>query len=99
MTTKAKANRQRSLERSGSLERSSSVERGTLSRQGSTEKPSAKEPDEGITEDLDPTELKVGLLGLLRCWFSFVHFNDFGLGVIYFVLWFLKGFVFSLVMM
>ncbi|ROT78043.1 hypothetical protein C7M84_003266 [Penaeus vannamei] len=61
MTTKAKANRQRSLERSGSLERSSSVERGTLSRQGSTEKPSAKEPDEGITEDLDPTELKIQL--------------------------------------
>lgn len=46
------------MERSGSLERSNSVERGSLSRQGSTEKP-PKEPDEGITEDLDPTELKV----------------------------------------
>ena len=36
------------------------MERGTLSRQGSLEKPNVKEPDEGITEDLDPTELKVG---------------------------------------
>ncbi|KAG7162848.1 SOGA3-like [Homarus americanus] len=61
MSNKAKANRQRSIERSGSLERSSSVERGSLSRQGSTEKPPAKEPDEGITEDLDPTELKLQL--------------------------------------
>lgn len=59
MSNKAKANRQRSMERSGSTERSSSVEKGSLSRQGSTEKPPAKEPDEGITEDLDPTELKV----------------------------------------
>ena len=58
MSNKAKANRQRSMERSGSTERSSSVEKGSLSRQGSTEKP-PKEPDEGITEDLDPTELKV----------------------------------------
>lgn len=47
------------MERSSSTERASSVERGSLSRQGSTEKPPAKEPDEGITEDLDPTELKV----------------------------------------
>lgn len=58
MSNKAKASRQRSFERSGSQERSNSVERGSLSRQGSTEKP-PKEPDEGITEDLDPTELKV----------------------------------------
>ncbi|XP_066971727.1 early endosome antigen 1 isoform X15 [Macrobrachium rosenbergii] len=61
MSNKAKADRQRSLERSGSLERASSVERGQLSRQGSTEKPPVKEPDEGITEDLDPTELKIQL--------------------------------------
>nr|XP_045620554.1 trichohyalin-like isoform X5 [Procambarus clarkii] len=61
MSNKAKANRQRSIERTGSLERSSSIERGTLSRQGSAEKPPAKEPDEGITEDLDPTELKLQL--------------------------------------
>ncbi|CAL4063312.1 unnamed protein product [Meganyctiphanes norvegica] len=54
-----KAKRQRSLERTGSLERTSSVERGQLSRQGSTEK--NKEPDEGISEDLDPTELKLQL--------------------------------------
>merc|ERR1711874_144120 len=46
-------------ERTGSLERTSSVERGQLSRQGSTEK--NKEPDEGISEDLDPTELKLQL--------------------------------------
>merc|ERR1712179_318280 len=57
MSTKAK--RQRSLERTGSLERTSSVERGQLSRQGSIEK--NKEPDEGISEDLDPTELKLQL--------------------------------------
>merc|ERR1711874_683098 len=57
MSTKAK--RRRSLERTGSLERTSSVERGQLSRQGSTEK--NKEPDEGISEDLDPTELKLQL--------------------------------------
>merc|ERR1711915_766579 len=57
MSTKAK--RQRSLERTGSLERTSSVERGQLSRQGSTEK--NKEPDEGISEDLDPSELKIQL--------------------------------------
>ncbi|XP_071538881.1 uncharacterized protein [Panulirus ornatus] len=61
MSNKAKANRQRSFERSGSQERSNSVERGSLSRQGSTEKPPTKEPDEGITEDLDPTELKIQL--------------------------------------
>lgn len=61
MSNKAKANRQRSMERSGSTERANSVERGSLSRQGSTEKPPAKEPDEGITEDLDPTELKIQL--------------------------------------
>ncbi|XP_063870334.1 trichohyalin-like isoform X4 [Scylla paramamosain] len=60
MSTKAKQNRQRSMERSGSIERAGSVERGSLSRQGSTEKP-PKEPDEGITEDLDPTELKIQL--------------------------------------
>merc|ERR1711962_304851 len=39
--------------------RQRSVERGQLSRQGSTEK--NKEPDEGISEDLDPTELKIQL--------------------------------------
>ncbi|KAK8745425.1 hypothetical protein OTU49_000183 [Cherax quadricarinatus] len=61
MSNKAKAIRQKSLERTGSLERSSSLERGSLSRQGSTEKPPVKEPDEGITEDLDPTELKLQL--------------------------------------
>ncbi|XP_076031421.1 uncharacterized protein LOC143019563 isoform X3 [Oratosquilla oratoria] len=57
MSNKAKANRQRSLERSGSLERQGSVEKGSLSRQGSQE----KAPEEPIVEDLDPTELKIQL--------------------------------------
>ena len=54
MSNKAKAHRQRSMERSGSLERAGSVERGTLSRQGSTEKPAPP-----LENDIDPTELKV----------------------------------------
>ncbi|XP_047737121.1 nucleoprotein TPR, partial [Hyalella azteca] len=58
MSTKAKVNRQRSLERAGSLERQSSVERGSLNRQDSAEK-----NDKKITpvEDLDPTDMKIQL--------------------------------------
>ncbi|KAF2357410.1 Protein SOGA [Trinorchestia longiramus] len=56
MSTKAKVNRQRSLERSGSVERQGSVERGSLSRQGSIEKNDKKIPP---VEDLDPTDMKI----------------------------------------
>lgn len=58
MSTKAKVNRQRSLERTSSLERQNSIERGTLSRQSSTEKPAKEHVP---LEDLDPTEMKIQL--------------------------------------
>ena len=79
MSTKAKVNRQRSLERSGSLERQSSVERGTLSRQSSIER---TKPD---IEDLDPTEMKVALRNSLNC----ILFQIYGLFYVFLYFFFI----------